>query len=181
MNVENQGNWGVSVDFIQKFLDMINFRMWIFPGHSPDSVHIEPAKICPVMTILDSINVDHRKDEKEVIFLDLIKFSIGHKIIYDALQYKRTLSLAWMLTGQQNDTFELIVLLSNVGGAESFFEDFGEAKSFWVLWLVNKISSCYKWLLELHERAGPKFSMRDHVSENGMVGNACTHLKLLHF
>jgi hypothetical protein len=82
------------------------------------------------MTILDSINVDHRKDEKEVIFLDLIKFSIGHKIIYDALQYKRTLSLAWMLTGQQNDTFELIVLLSNVGGAESFFEDFGEAKSF---------------------------------------------------
>ena len=78
---------------------MVNLRMGVFPGHSPNSVHIKPAKICPVMAILDSINIDHRKDEKEVVFLDLIKFSVGHEIVDDALKDERTLSLARMLTG----------------------------------------------------------------------------------
>ena len=99
MNVENQGNRSVSVDFIQKFLDMVNLGMGVFSRYSPDSVHIEPTKISPVMTVLDSINIYHRKDKKEVIFLYLIKFSVGHEIVDDALKDERTLSLARMLTG----------------------------------------------------------------------------------
>lgn len=63
------------------------------------------------MSILHAINVDHWEDEKEVIFLDLIKFSVGHKIIDDTFQNKRTLGLSRMLTGHKDNAFELIGLL----------------------------------------------------------------------
>jgi hypothetical protein len=38
------------------------------------------------MAILNPIDVDHRKDKKDEIFLDLIELSVGHKIINDSLK-----------------------------------------------------------------------------------------------
>ena len=85
------------------------------------------------MAILNPIDVDHRKDKKDEIFLDLIELSVGHKIINDSLKDEWTLSLARMLTGHQNDAFELISLLCYVLKAEFVSKDFGKVETFGVL------------------------------------------------
>lgn len=72
MNVQDQRNRCASIDLIQKFLNLVNFRLGLLSGYSPNSIDIKPAKICPVMSVLDSIDVDHGKDEEKVIFFNLI-------------------------------------------------------------------------------------------------------------
>ena len=93
---------------------MINLRLSLFPGYSPDPINVKSAKICPVMAILDSINVNHGENEEEVIFLDLIELGIFHEVIDNTLKNKRTLGLTGMLTCHQNYAFKLIGLLKSL-------------------------------------------------------------------
>ena len=97
MNVQDQRNRCVSINLIQKFLNLVNFRLGLLSGYSPNSIDIKPAEICPVMSILDSIDVDHGKDEEKVILFNLIEFGIGHDVVDDALKNKGALGLTWML------------------------------------------------------------------------------------
>jgi hypothetical protein len=77
---------------------LVNFRLSLLSGYSPNSIDIKAAKICPVMSILDSIDVDHGKDEEKVILFNLIEFGIGHNVVDDALKNEGALGLTWMLT-----------------------------------------------------------------------------------
>jgi hypothetical protein len=86
MNVQDQRNRCVSINLIQKFLNLVNFRLGLLSGYSPHSIDIKPAKICPVMSVLDSIDVDHGKDEEKVILFNLIEFGIGHNVVDDPLK-----------------------------------------------------------------------------------------------
>ena len=97
MNVQDQRNRCASINLIQKFLNLVNFRLGLLSGYSPNSIDIKPTKICPVMSVLDSIDVDHGKDEEKVILFDLIEFSVSHDVFDDTLKNEGALGLTWML------------------------------------------------------------------------------------
>lgn len=57
------------------------------------------------MSVLDSIDVDHGKDEEKVILFHLIEFTVSHDVVDDALKNEGALGLTWMLACHQNDAF----------------------------------------------------------------------------
>lgn len=113
MQVQNESDLTLFTDLVEKVFYTCDFRAnRIFFARVPLSIQVFTCKIRPVMAINDTIDIYHWNNIKYVIFPQKITlFTFRKQFVNYAFTNKRPLSLAWMLSCHNNDSFPCIFFL----------------------------------------------------------------------
>lgn len=116
MKIKNETNFSFFINFSNKVFNWNYFRtIHLLFGWIPFSIEIFTCHVSSIMSKNNSIRVDHRNNIDNIIFSEKLAFLwiLGNKSFNQPFTDKRSLSLSWMLSGHNNNSFSLILFHSN--------------------------------------------------------------------